>query len=476
MATSKIKSQLINTIGKSLKEYSDLSGVKREVDELRFKEEYQGRIIDCMVGEVDDNYIETPETDVSMVKLEYSKEGLVKIPSIKGKTILVDKDGNVTDTPGEGCRLVSVGEEENNKLIILSKNRNLFNSEEFYNDWKSKASNYIYKENLNGEDVFKIMDGSLLWGKDKGYKVRVEKGKSYKLSMKVKTITGTTNNVIVVRNGTKSVVGFHVWEEGYFYERYGTFVAEEDYIYICSGYNGHIYFYIKDIQLIQQPYSDTFIPHQSHKTEILLDEPLRRINDKIYDEIVGNKIIRRVGRVKLTKNLTYTHNRNGNNSNEVVTCFGLRIEDKSLEGSETTVIKCNMLQQGSLGTEEEYWWAYKDAVFYFSIYNHKLKSLDVNGLKDYVDKNHLEFLYVLNEPIIEELPNGITLQGFDDTTMYIENSITPTVSYGYNALIPYKNELLHQKEDVEINTLDIENNIIPYLMDMEFSLMLMGDK
>lgn len=84
-------------------------------------------------------------------------------------------------------------------------------------------------------------------------------------------------------------------------------------------------------------------------------------------------------------------------------------------------------------------------------------------------------LYELAEPIIEELPNSITLQGFDDTTMYIENSITPTISYGYNALIPYKEELKTQKEEVETNTLDIENNIIPYLMDMEYNLMLMED-
>ena len=60
--------------------------------------------------------------------------------------------------------------------------------------------------------------------------------------------------------------------------------------------------------------------------------------------------------------------------------------------------------------------------------------------------------------------------------MYIENSITPTIQYGYNALIPYKQELLNQQEEVEINALDIENNIIPYLMDMEFNLMTMEDK
>ena len=115
-----IRTQMNKVVGKSLNAY--YQRVKPAIDDIKFKEEYQGRIIDCMVGEVDDNYIETPETDEKVVKLEHSKEGVVKIPRIKGKTILVDADGNETDTPGEGCRLVSVGEEEDNKLIILSKN------------------------------------------------------------------------------------------------------------------------------------------------------------------------------------------------------------------------------------------------------------------------------------------------------------------------------------------------------------------
>lgn len=117
---SNIRTQLNKVIGKSLNAY--YQKVKPTIDDIKFKEQYQGRIIDCMVGEVDDNYIETPETDASIVKLEYSKEGVVKIPNIKGKTILADVDGNETDTPGEGCRLVSVGENEDNKIIIVSKN------------------------------------------------------------------------------------------------------------------------------------------------------------------------------------------------------------------------------------------------------------------------------------------------------------------------------------------------------------------
>ena len=467
-----IRTQIGKVIGKTLNSYH--ARVKPVIDDIKFKEQYQGRIIDCMVGEIDDNYIETPETNSAIVKLEHSKEGLVKVPSIKGKTILIDVEGNETDTPAEGCRLVSVGESEDNKLIILSKSKNLFDVNKIDTLSKCKILN---KNNENGEVTISYNGNYTNFGINLTEYIDVLIGKTFRASYSEVINTNSNAKLSIQLNGRyKDGTNFYLYPnntpititdnmETLTFAIFSNNTAQE-----LQGT-----FTIKKVQLEIDELTTSFVPCNQHKTEILLDEPLRKINDNIYDEIVGNKIIRRVGRVKLTKNLTYTHNRNGNNSNEVVTCFGLRIEDKSLEGSETTVIKCNMLQQGSLGTEEEYWWAYKDTIFYFSIYNHKLKSLDVNGLKDYVDKNHLEFLYVLNEPIIEELPNSITIQGFDDATMYIENEITPTVQYGYNALIPYKEELRNQKEEVETNTLDIENNIIPYLMDMEFNLMLMED-
>ena len=141
-----IKEKMKQLIGKSINKYNT-QHVKDIVSELKFKEQYQGRIIDCMVGEVDDNYIETPETDSSIVKLEHSKEGIVKIPSIKGKTMLVDSEGNETDTPGEGCRLISVGESEDNRLLISSKNKNLFDENELKQEPISTDFSYINQDN-----------------------------------------------------------------------------------------------------------------------------------------------------------------------------------------------------------------------------------------------------------------------------------------------------------------------------------------
>ena len=355
---SNIRTQIGKVIGKSLNGYH--SRVKPKIDELKFKEEYQGRIIDCMVGEVDDNYMETPETDENIVKLEHSKEGVIKIPQIKGKTILVDADGNETDTPAEGCRLVSVGEEEDNKLIILSKNKNLFPYTNISINAKENQTWY----SLEGKQG---MYGSNMWSKTNTW-IYVPRG-----YIKV-TTQELFNCVIQMITPNEEIISYNgnsLFEGGYV-----TFRLRNNDTVNKFGYKNLMF------EWSQSPIlnNSSYIEPKQHKTEILLKEPLRE-----GDYIEGKKIYRNVKQDGLT-------------------------------------------------------------------------------------------LIPLEEPIIEELPNSITLQSFDDTTMYIENTITPTVSYGYNALIPYKQELLNQKEEVETNTLDIEQNIIPYLMDMEFNLMLMEDE
>ena len=225
---------------------------------------------------------------------------------------------------------------------------------------------------------------------------------------------------------------------------------------------------------------NSFTEGLSHKTEILLDEPLRGLPNGVCDEIVGNKLIRRVGLKLLDGDgnwlnasgypaLHYLNTPNIGNANIYVStntmpnilCDKLKVVSYS-----------NAQRMGDNGmciTNRGNSASHSVAI------NLPYSESNAGKVKNWVKENPVIIYYELAEPIIEELPNGITLQGFDDTTMYIENSITPTVSYGYNALIPYKQELLNQKEEVETNTLDIENNIIPYLMDMEFNLMLMED-
>ena len=266
-----VRTQIGKVVGKSLDAYH--KRMKPTVDELKFKEQYQGRIIDCMVGEVDDNYIETPETDAPIVKLEHSKEGVVKIPSIKGKTILVDADGNETDTPAEGCRLVSVGESEDNKLIILSKNKNLINVEDFTFGSKCKLIN---RNKDNGEVSITYNGAYAGFSIPLTDKISEMVGKSYKASYSEVVNSNSNAKLSIQLSGTyKDGNNFYLYPS----TNVVTITDEMKTLNFTVFPNNTATslegsFTIKKLQLEQGTVATTFEKPKYHKTEILLDEPL----------------------------------------------------------------------------------------------------------------------------------------------------------------------------------------------------------
>lgn len=435
-----VKSRIGQLIGESINAYNNK--LKPIIEEVELREKYQSRIIECMIGEVDDNYIETPEVTESVFKLEYSKEGLVKLLTIKGKTILVDADGNETNTPGEGCRLISVGEKEENKLIVLSNNPNLF-------DEKIESGSI---DSNNGENV--TYD---LWQRSIGY-TKVQPNETYCYSTSIQGVylgirAYDKNKNFIKDLGTSWKV---TMPNNCYYVRFTITTSDK---------NIKIMFEKGEIRT-------TYIPHQSHKTEILLDEPLRSLPNGVCDEIIGNQLIRKVG--SLFINGSEDENwRIGVGSEKFTVTSIFFIDNKLPNGWYARNKICNRLPT----TCNSYWldiesYCNSDAGtrLCIKIDKTRLSTNDVSGLKQWLSENPVTIFYELAEPIIEELPNSIALQGFDDTTMCIENSITPTVTYGYNALIPYKEELAKQREEVDNNVLDIETNIIPYLTEIEYNL------
>ena len=452
-----IRTQIGKVIGKTLNSYH--ARVKPVIDDIKFKEQYQGRIIDCMVGEVDDNYIETPETDAPIVKLEHSKEGVVKIPSIKGKTILVDADGNETDTPAEGCKLVSVGEDEDNKLIILSKNKNLFNGK------------------VMGKGYFNPQNGVLVPSNTNLYYDFIPiKGDTY---VNISSQLSVTGGIIVQYDENKNFIS----ATDRVFPRKEKINANAKYIRISVNYsNANCNQEMSDNAKIQLEYDNqtSYVEPKQHKTEILLDEPLRGLPNGVCDEIVGNKLIRRVG-LKLLDGDGNWLNASGYPALHYLNTPNIGNAKLYVDANTVPNMLCDKLEVVSYSNAQRMG---DNGMCITNRGNSASHSVAINlpysesnagKVKNWVKENPVIIYYELAEPIIEKLPNGITLQGFNDTTMYIENSITPTISYRYNALIPYKEELKTQKEEVETNTLDIENNIIPYLMDMEYNLMLMED-
>lgn len=439
-------------IGKSINAYYPT--IKPKVDEIKFKEQYQGRIIDCMVGEIDDDYITTPPIDLPSIALEGSKEGLVKVVNVKGKTILVDEDGNETNTPREGCRLISVGEDEDNKLVFVSKNKNLFDGEMMVGTISNVDG--TTNSNIKNESCCKNfiqIDSSL--------KVTISRSNSYdtfalRFYDKHFNFISSNYNSWTIANGASS--------------RTYTFPQEVSYIKFKSMNN--------DINIKYQiEYGDAvtnYVEPNQHKTEFLLQEPLRSLPNGVCDEIIGNQLIKRIASVKLRGNENWTIYSSApiSNENTLFSCDIGLTPKRSTRGMIVNSFAIN--NSWSDATKEG---IQLGRPLYsgldIRINKNKLETDDVKGFNQWLKENPTEVLYELEEPIIEELPNGITLQGFENCTMNIENSITPTVSYEYNMNVAYKEEIKKQKNEIDNNNNDINDNIIPYLMDVEFNLMMM---
>ena len=228
--------------------------------------------IDCEVDRLN------KKIDVTMLQqqdkenhvIENSVEGMTTDMVVKGKTMYKKSDGSYTDTWEEGVTIESFGEQEGNKISILSHNKNLFDG--------------IFEEG-------KVIDGS----------GNVVNASSDKLDSK------TTKNFIKVIPNKKYIL------QGLATPSYDTIALYD----INRNFVKRVWvnpitipmdcYYIKvvfknNLQIEEGTQPSPYEHYQSNKKDILLqnlgfDEGLRGIND-ISDELnsLRNVAIKRIGK------------------------------------------------------------------------------------------------------------------------------------------------------------------------------------
>lgn len=131
---------------------------------------------------------------------------------------------------------------------IIYTGKNLFDVEAFVADWNSKANDYAKKVMVDGEVILEVCDGPALWKKEKGFPIRVEQGKKYVFSFDCRSIDGsTTNGIFCLRSGDSQY--YPACKTTTWSHNSVPITAEEDYIYVCSGYNNNLQYYVKNIRL-----------------------------------------------------------------------------------------------------------------------------------------------------------------------------------------------------------------------------------
>ena len=292
-------------------------------------------------------------------------------------------------------------------------------------------------------------------------------------------------NYIKVKPNTTYIVSYDItpnWRAIFFYDKNKKFISNFDksstfttptncyYIGFKAPFNtGNV-----KLQIEKGTQITSYTPHKSNKIKLLLDEPLRGV-DNIKDKFVfkdGQLMIERnCGEVVLDGKETWGGSK----------AHGIYTEKHDMERvlNYTNNMFCDKLQvlpnhsYEQLGVtgyikSENYLnqnWIY--------IINPNIET--TLQMKEWLSNNPIKIVYKLAIPYYEEVLNEygepILLEGYENGTIYIDSTIIPTTTVRYTPKMESFNTLKEVNNNNIMLTNDVNDNIIPYMMDVDLMIM-----
>ena len=112
-------------------------------------------------------------------------------------------------------------------------------------------------------------------------------------------------------------------------------------------------------------------------------------------------------------------------------------------------------------------------VIYIQLYKTKLQSNDVAGFRQYLQQNPITVVYQLATPTYEEVESDLSklmLENYENSSLILNSNIPPTVNVRYKGEVPIVSATKELSSNVESTTTDINENIIPYMCDMDYRI------
>ena len=222
---------------------------------------------------------------------------------------------------------------------------------------------------------------------------------------------------------------------------------------------------------------------KQNKIKLLLDEPLRKVDNNYKDRLCikdGRLVVER--KCGIDKNL---HLRNWTmytlkDEYPDVAGFHANVVDMKVHGGALVCDKFKCMERdmhpGNVTSNEEFLSGTGGATpyFKFNIKRDKLSTLNAGGFKTYLQQNPVTVVYPLLTPIYEEVLNEygepILLEGYENGTIYIDSTIVPTTTVRYTPKMEYLKTLKAVNHNNIMLTDDINNNIIDYMMNVDLMI------
>ena len=235
---------------------------------------------------------------------------------------------------------------------------------------------------------------------------------------------------------------------------------------------------IKDI-IVSYVEPKEFIPLKQNKIKLLINEPLRAVGD-IKDVlcIKDNRLMVERKLKQRTINGTESWSSTGSPSGGTITYSAIVISDMKCNNNINNLL-CDKFptvkgNQYSYTQEMLYTWQSNNGI-YLHITTSKLPSNNLSGFKTYLQNNNFKFVYELKEPVYEEVLNEygepIILEGYENGTIYIDSTIVPTTTVRYTPKMESFKTLKEVNNNNIMLTNDVNDNIIPYMMDVDLMIM-----
>ena len=114
-----------------------------------------------------------------------------------------------------------------------------------------------------------------------------------------------------------------------------------------------------------------------------------------------------------------------------------------------------------------------DIIILLCISRNKLQTQDVNGFKQWLQANPTKVVYVLAEPVYEEADcdlSKLVLENYENSSLIFESNIPVSANIKYSGEVPVVTQAKSLSSQVDNTTLDINENIIPYMCDIDYRI------
>ena len=114
-----------------------------------------------------------------------------------------------------------------------------------------------------------------------------------------------------------------------------------------------------------------------------------------------------------------------------------------------------------------------DIIILLCISRNKLQTQDVNGFKQWLQANPTKVVYVLAEPVYEEADcdlSKLVLENYENSSLIFKSNIPVNANIRYSGEVPVVTQAKALSSQVDNTTLDINENIIPYMCDIDYRI------